>query len=566
MRHLILKTRMHAVIVLLVFIIPFAAFMVYYNVDIENILTEKLIQVNSERLLFHQKSVEDELETIEYFMANLVANDLSISGLRYDLSTLDAHLFTYSIMQKYQDILSANPNVTGLFIYTCNNNLYRARFSAATNMEQREQLVDYLRAKVLQDWEPSTLGWQVQEIAGKQYLLRAFNIEKTYSICVVDLEQVKDVISTTLKTQQSIILYSTLGGEPLTQRSYIREHGIAIEPGYQGIVGDFLIVQSVSDYLGISFICLIPSQGTFSKVDPLQSSLLIATSIFIILLLLCFYLLNRFYFNPMCVLGNAIAKVRAGNLETKIDANIRVSEFREVALAFNDMTDQIKRLKIKAYEQRLAVQQAELQFLQIQIRPHFFLNCLSALYGLAEVGDLAKVQQMILLLSKKLNTVFIQSNQLITLADEVEHTENYIQIQQMSQSIPILLNLDISDAAKALTIPSLSVLTFVENAVKHGVSYGKPLHILVKAEVIASAEGKMLHMYVHDNGRGFSEEDLAWFRAGEFPPDHQEHIGIANVLKRFDLIYGAQATVYFFNASGAYVDIYLPITEGITDE
>jgi hypothetical protein len=54
------------------------------------------------------------------------------------------------------------------------------------------------------------------------------------------------------------------------------------------------------------------------------------------------------------------------------------------------MMDQIKSLKIIAYEKTLAAQQAQLQYLQIQIRPHFFLNCLSALYGLAEVGESEK--------------------------------------------------------------------------------------------------------------------------------------------------------------------------------
>ena len=47
---------------------------------------------------------------------------------------------------------------------------------------------------------------------------------------------------------------------------------------------------------------------------------------------------------------------------------------------FNDMASQIKDLKIEVYEDKLSIQQAEMEQLKLQINPHFFLNSLNIIY------------------------------------------------------------------------------------------------------------------------------------------------------------------------------------------
>ncbi len=545
--------------IFLLFAVPFSIFMVYYNFYMVDILTDKLMQTSEERLKYYQGNLEDELHNVENFMANLVANDLSFTGLQYDMSALDAHLATYGILQKYRDMLLSNPNVTGLFIYTNKHHLYRARFSDRTTMEQRSDVVTYLRSLTATAWEPGPLGWHVQEIGSDFYLLRGMSLSDAYVIAVVDLNQVRDDMPLVLDDQQSVIVTLDAQGQPLTHQDYLNENRIRLQTGQQGRKGQFLITQLTSDYLGLQFAYLLPMQGSLTRLDPLQSSLLVATVVLIALLLLCLYLIKRYYFKPLNTLSDAIAKVRSGDLEAKMEPDIRIDELRQVALAFNDMMDQIKSLKIIAYEKTLAAQQAQLQYLQIQIRPHFFLNCLSALYGLAEVGESEKMQQMILRLSRYLRTVLVQNQDLVPLCSEMNHTQDYVSIYQMSQAMPILLDMEMDPLVETVPIPPLSVLTFVENAVKHAASYGSPLHIQVRAEKIAAPEGVFLHLSISDNGPGFSREDLDAFRSDPDPAESNGHIGIMNVMRRFQIIFGSKATVQCFNASGANVDIFLPI-------
>lgn len=108
---------------------------------------------------------------------------------------------------------------------------------------------------------------------------------------------------------------------------------------------------------------------------------------------------------PLRGIEKTIASIRAGNLDAETP-ECAVSEFTDVSQTLDDMTRQIKALKIEAYEQEIAAQKAQLQYLQLQIRPHFYLNCLKGLYAVAEQGNVAKIQQIILSISGHLRYMF----------------------------------------------------------------------------------------------------------------------------------------------------------------
>ena len=90
------------------------------------------------------------------------------------------------------------------------------------------------------------------------------------------------------------------------------------------------------------------------------------------------------------------------------------------------MLDEIQRQKIGSYEQRLAAQQAQLQYLHLQIRPHFFLNCLNLVYSLAGEGKTGPIQDLVLDLSTYLRSVFKGGSKLVPLQSELASVESYV--------------------------------------------------------------------------------------------------------------------------------------------
>lgn len=64
-------------------------------------------------------------------------------------------------------------------------------------------------------------------------------------------------------------------------------------------------------------------------------------------------------------------ELKSGNLEVHLSEENVFSEFQILNDTFDNMTKEIKKLKIDVYEEKLNKQQAELLYLQEQINPHF---------------------------------------------------------------------------------------------------------------------------------------------------------------------------------------------------
>ena len=215
--------------------------------------------------------------------------------------------------------------------------------------------------------------------------------------------------------------------------------------------------------------------------------------------------LRRAVTEPLNGIEKTIASIRAGNLDAETP-DCAVSEFQDVSQTLDEMTRQIKELKIEAYEQEIAAQKAQLQYLQLQIRPHFYLNCLKGLYAVAEQGNVSKIQQIILSISGHLRYMFRDQMELVPLDQEVSHIRNYIEIQRLVSAYPPECRIEVPPTLREFMIPPLSLSTFVENSCKHRGS-GKAL-ITVRASVLGEGEKRFVDLTVQDNGDGFSEEVL----------------------------------------------------------
>lgn len=71
--------------------------------------------------------------------------------------------------------------------------------------------------------------------------------------------------------------------------------------------------------------------------------------------------------------------IRNGKLNSKLQETQFIREFSVFNSTFNRMMDEIHNLKIRTYENKLIIQKSQLQYFQIQLKPHFYLNCLKLL-------------------------------------------------------------------------------------------------------------------------------------------------------------------------------------------
>ena len=113
---------------------------------------------------------------------------------------------------------------------------------------------------------------------------------------------------------------------------------------------------------------------------------------------------------------------------------------------------------------------AELNFLKAQINPHFLFNTLNNLYALAYTQS-PNTTEVIAKLSQMMRYMIYDTNQpKVPLSKEIEYMQNYISLERLRLNNQIPIDFVIHGYVDDVWITPLVLITFLENAFKHGVS------------------------------------------------------------------------------------------------
>lgn len=215
-----------------------------------------------------------------------------------------------------------------------------------------------------------------------------------------------------------------------------------------------------------------------------------------------------------------------------------------VSVAFRYRRDQ---LDLK--EKQAARLQSELDYLKYQINPHFFMNTLNNIHALVDIdGNLAK--EAIIELSRMMRYLLYESNySTVPLQKELDFVQHYLELMRLrcDDSVSIRYESAVEpDIALQLCIPPMLLISFVENAFKHGISYRDPsyIHILIRCD-----GNRQFHF--HCRNSNFSNESNRQQQGG---------VGLDNVRKRLELLYPGRYTLQIVPAQSDFtVDLRLPL-------
>jgi two-component system LytT family sensor kinase len=202
----------------------------------------------------------------------------------------------------------------------------------------------------------------------------------------------------------------------------------------------------------------------------------------------------------------------------------------------------------------------ELNFLKSQIHPHFFFNTLNNLYSLTlQKSDLAP--EVVLKLSDLMSYMLYDSGAaLVPLDKEVVNLDNYIALEKLRFGSRLSLSFEKEGLhfpgpderegpAEPIRIPPLILLTFVENSFKHGMN-----------QIIG--EGRiMIRLKVLPGELWFDIGNSVKAHAPTAGGPAQNGIGLRNVVRRLDLLYGSR---YMLDLSGTedsfHVTLKIPLS------
>lgn len=319
--------------------------------------------------------------------------------------------------------------------------------------------------------------------------------------------------------------------------------------------------------LGEVNLYVLPSGGIQENLMRMQ---IVLITMVIVLVIICTIVFRQYYFKIMEPIKRFADGLEALDEEQMLndDGFNSIVELQSVNEKFRELLRKIQSLKIAIYEKELMKQKTELEYAQEQMKPHFFLNCLSLIHAIADSSGEKDILHITEVLSDYLRYIFKDSGGQRTIEEELTHVLSYVEIQKLrygENAFDFADNID--EDARQCKIPSLLLQILVENAFVHELSMDNSIEISLYVTFETFDDGKYLYICVSDTGKGFSTEILdAIEKDRPIIYNGRKHVGLQNIRRRLALIYGKQASIVFSNMDdgyGAIVEVRIPQMENV---
>jgi two-component system sensor histidine kinase YesM len=551
--------------------LPLCLLLIYNNRYAVQVVRNQVAQSNKNLVSMYMKLIDRNLEEADSYLFDMASREtdlLGISSLKRNYDA-DYELTKLRLMNKISADVTNYQMIDMFFIYSVHNDdlLISKPMGDDYFDEQnlRDHLVQLMKAQV-DNRSYAYDKWYDTVFGDGHYLYHFVRTADVFVGWWVNVKQLMVPLTFIDLGDQGKAFFVAENGVPMGEANFINEHHINLAS--PGANSRYLLVGEKSGKGDFSLVAAIPNEHILENLPFMQriESFILLGSVLLIPIILLF--LRRVVLVPMSRIVAAMRKIKAGQWETRITGAPASYEFELMNDTFNGMVAQIQELKIDIYEEKLHSQRAELQHLQLQINPHFFLNSLNIVYYLAKAKDFGLIMEMSQCLIQYFRFMFRSSLTFVELEEEVQHTHNYLRIQQLRFPESLTYAISSPESSKQCLVPPLVIQTFVENTIKHAVDLDHPMHLDIRIEPDEAADNEGgLKISILDTGKGFSGEVLEQLRAGEVLTSEQgEHIGIWNVQRRLSLLYNGKARLSFANApgAGAFVAIHVPIVQETT--
>lgn len=214
----------------------------------------------------------------------------------------------------------------------------------------------------------------------------------------------------------------------------------------------------------------------------------------------------------------------------------RKDEIGQLHRHFNKMTRDYDRMTKDNSEKQRLLQEKQMQQLRAQVRPHFLYNTLESIYCLAKDAGNERIATMANALGKMLRASLNDKRDIVTVAEDLDITRQYMSIQLLRYGDRLRVEYDIPEELMDCRLPAMTLQPLVENAVHHAAEEMLDTCV-IRIGGRAAAEG--VDLVVEDNGPGMDEDILEKLESGEIKPEGMG-IGMRNIHQRVQYAFSAQ--------------------------
>ena len=247
------------------------------------------------------------------------------------------------------------------------------------------------------------------------------------------------------------------------------------------------------------------------------------------------------------VLMDHMQSVNTGDFNIPILNPESQDEIGQLTRHFNYMLTKISMLIDEKFELGKKIKNIELKALQAQINPHFLYNTLDLINWMSKRKNAPEISVLVLTLAKYYKLSLSSGKDMVTIQNEIEHIEAYVQIQNMRFENHISLEISVPEEIRNYLIPKLVFQPLVENAIMHGIMQTDDETGYVR--ISACTENEDIYIYIEDNGAGMEPEKLDTILQDKNSHEHHGY-GVRNIHERIQLTYGSDYGLSFESTPG----------------
>ncbi|CAM4384175.1 two-component system sensor histidine kinase YesM [Paenibacillus endophyticus] len=225
---------------------------------------------------------------------------------------------------------------------------------------------------------------------------------------------------------------------------------------------------------------------------------------------------------------------------------------------FKDMQFKIQDLIEEVAKEASEKQDIEMEKLMAQINPHFLYNTLNTAQWLARLKGQHEIDRFLSLFTKVLKYNLAKDGTIVTLKDEIDSLNDYVELQKIRYDFEFDVRYDIPEPFLATPLPRFILQPIVENALYHGMMDEKGV-----IEVSVQETSQALLLKVTDNGNGISPEKIKELLESDTRKNNLSGLGIGlNYVKRTLSSFTGGSSELAIDSEigkGTVVSIHLPI-------
>lgn len=295
--------------------------------------------------------------------------------------------------------------------------------------------------------------------------------------------------------------------------------------------------------------------------------------ILLILLLGAWYTFNYFVIKKLTLslreLHDAMKTIENDNFEVELKKRSD-DEIGTLVLGFNSMVKHIKSLRIRIQNEEEKRRKLDVLMLRYQMNPHFLYNTIAAIRFKAILNRQVEIGNMLLILGRFLRNAISSVDSTVSVKSEIENINDYISLYQMRYNSLIEVEICVDEACYNYQLLSMLCQPIIENSLIHGLNYNLKNNKKAILRISITEDLDDLYISVWDNGKGIKAEDIAELfktdKANDVGKKDRLHIGLKNIHKRIELIYGVPYGISVESIPDEYTEVVIRLPKILKEQ